>query len=145
VGGLEVGAASVRSEPTHGAKVRRAPTRETGRPQPFLAAEAHPLGSNRDAGIYAMAGREKTLIHEEIARKAYETWVAEGRPAGRALTHWIMAKKQLLAPAGVASRAGAREAAPAPLLVAGGARPPRSAAADQAERTGLNGQRGIRR
>ncbi len=32
----------------------------------------------------------------EIARLAYEIWEMEGRPEGRDLDHWMMARKQLL-------------------------------------------------
>jgi hypothetical protein len=34
---------------------------------------------------------------EEIARCAYLTWEAEGRPPGRALDHWLQAEDRLLA------------------------------------------------
>jgi hypothetical protein len=78
-----------------------------------------------------MARPEKTLIHDEITRRAYEIWVAEGRPTGRALAHWIMAKKQLLALPVAAPKAGAQEAAPAPALVGSGVRRTRSATIGQ--------------
>lgn len=35
--------------------------------------------------------------HEEIARRAYEIYLAEGRPEGRDLEHWARAEAELLA------------------------------------------------
>lgn len=37
------------------------------------------------------------LSEAEIARVAYEIWEEEGRPEGRDLEHWMLARKRLLA------------------------------------------------
>jgi hypothetical protein len=34
--------------------------------------------------------------HEEIARRAYEIWCAEGRPEGREADHWLAAERTLI-------------------------------------------------
>jgi hypothetical protein len=34
---------------------------------------------------------------ELIARRAYEIWVGQGRPDGRALEHWRQAEREVLA------------------------------------------------
>ena len=38
---------------------------------------------------------------EEIRRRAYAIWEAEGRPQGRAEAHWIAAQVELEARAGI--------------------------------------------
>lgn len=35
------------------------------------------------------------LSHEEIARRAYELWLQDGCPTGRAVYHWHEAERQL--------------------------------------------------
>lgn len=37
--------------------------------------------------------------HGEIARRAYEIYVAQGRPCGHAVDHWLCAEKELRLPA----------------------------------------------
>lgn len=37
------------------------------------------------------------LKHEEIAQRAYEIYLAEGRPDGRHLEHWQRAQTELFA------------------------------------------------
>jgi hypothetical protein len=36
------------------------------------------------------------LSEADIARVAYEIWEQEGRPEGRDLEHWMMARRRLL-------------------------------------------------
>ena len=37
----------------------------------------------------------KVPSQEKIAQRAYEIWLAEGRPEGRALVHWQTAEEEL--------------------------------------------------
>lgn len=37
----------------------------------------------------------RSLAQEQIARRAYEIWLAEGCPAGRDLENWLEAERQL--------------------------------------------------
>lgn len=43
------------------------------------------------------ARNENLLSHNEIARRAYQLWEAEGRPYGSAVRHWLRAESQLKA------------------------------------------------
>jgi hypothetical protein len=72
---------------------------------------------------------------EDIARRAYELWEAEGRPEGSDLRHWLQAEQELSArKTGSAGRDGSNETAQparsnpttasAPRNSAGDARPP---------------------
>ncbi|MCE9590878.1 MAG: DUF2934 domain-containing protein [Planctomycetes bacterium] len=36
--------------------------------------------------------------HEEIARRAYEIYVTQGKPCGHAMDHWLCAEKELRLP-----------------------------------------------
>lgn len=36
-----------------------------------------------------------TITHDQIARRAYELWLAEGCPGGRDIDNWIEAERQL--------------------------------------------------
>lgn len=44
--------------------------------------------------------------HDDIARRAYELWLAEGRPAGRETQHWLEAENQLRARSGATAFRG---------------------------------------
>lgn len=37
-----------------------------------------------------------TLTHDAVAKRAYELWVSQGCPQGRAEQHWAEAEKQLV-------------------------------------------------
>ena len=36
-----------------------------------------------------------TLTHDQIAKRAYEIWVAKGRPQGKDLENWQQAEREL--------------------------------------------------
>lgn len=42
----------------------------------------------------------RNIDEEEIRRRAYAIWEAEGRPQGRELAHWAAAQLELEGPAG---------------------------------------------
>ncbi len=37
-------------------------------------------------------------LESAIRQKAYEIWQAEGRPAGREVTHWLLAEQEVSRP-----------------------------------------------
>jgi hypothetical protein len=72
----------------------------------------HFLARIPDTIMAKQANTETNQISaEQIARRAYEIWEAEGRPDGRATDHWIKAEAILRDGAPVES--APREAAPA--------------------------------
>jgi hypothetical protein len=40
---------------------------------------------------------KRTVTRDQIAKRAYEIWVAKGRPAGQDLQNWQQAERELLA------------------------------------------------
>ena len=38
---------------------------------------------------------ERSLLRDEVARRAYEIWEREGNPSGRDLEHWVRAEEEL--------------------------------------------------
>ena len=56
-----------------------------------------PAGITSEATARAAAAASPVrLTHEEIARRAYELWCAEGRPEGRQHDHWLAAERSLI-------------------------------------------------
>ena len=45
--------------------------------------------------ISTASGGTKTPAHDQIAKRAYEIWIAKGRPAGRDLENWQQAEREL--------------------------------------------------
>lgn len=37
----------------------------------------------------------RSITHDDIAKRAFEIWLAEGREDGRALEHWLRAEREL--------------------------------------------------
>lgn len=35
------------------------------------------------------------VSEEAVRRRSYEIWIREGRPEGKALDHWVLAKREL--------------------------------------------------
>jgi len=73
---------------------------------------------------------ETAEIHTRIEERAYYIWEGEGRPAGRALDHWLRAESELTVGAGprpkrLTSSEAAREARAARSGAAGSGRKPR--------------------
>ncbi len=66
---------------------------------PMLAAKAMKATKKNTAaprGPEKAASRAPELSEADIARVAYEIWEQEGRPEGRDLEHWMMARRRLL-------------------------------------------------
>jgi|APCry1669188910_1035180.scaffolds.fasta_scaffold345856_1 hypothetical protein len=47
--------------------------------------------------MHKVAHNNQKPSHSEIAGRAYELWVAEGRPQGSELHHWLRAETELIA------------------------------------------------
>ena len=45
--------------------------------------------------VLPAAGGVKKPAHDQVAKRAYEIWVAKGRPAGRDLENWQQAEREL--------------------------------------------------
>jgi hypothetical protein len=74
-------------------------------PRPTTSAKTKPAspgaGRQRKSAVGAKAAQqvEFKITHDQIARRAYEIWLAQGRPAGRAVQNWLEAESQLRAAA----------------------------------------------
>ncbi|HEX7008661.1 MAG TPA: DUF2934 domain-containing protein [Phycisphaeraceae bacterium] len=60
-------------------------------------AQARTRGSKRPANSANPSGAVVTLTHEEIARRAYEIWLAKGKPIGQDEQNWHEAERELRA------------------------------------------------
>ena len=65
--------------------------------KPAPAAKPAPVAKPTPAQAVPVPSAERPRpSHERIAVRAYELWVAQGRPEGTQLTHWFDAERQLL-------------------------------------------------
>ncbi len=66
-----------------------APTKEAQ--DEIIAEQPEP----RTAGVGADPARVARATPEQIAERAHEFWIDEGRPDGRAVEHWRRAEREL--------------------------------------------------
>lgn len=52
-------------------------------------------GAQKNETRNTTAPKQAGVASEQIAARAYEIWVASGRPAGRDQEHWFQAEREL--------------------------------------------------
>jgi hypothetical protein len=70
-------------------------------PPPSAPPTANPVSANTSAPATASAPRSVTPssaspTHEQVAKRAYEIWVAKGRPQGKDVENWRQAERELM-------------------------------------------------
>lgn len=76
---------------------REAPVATSEKKRTPVHSETTPAGVMTEVTARAaVAAAPVRPSHDEIARRAYELWCAEGRPDGREHDHWLAAERSLI-------------------------------------------------
>jgi hypothetical protein len=66
------------------------PLKPPAAPLPYTVPTPRPVAPNA-------APVKRTVTREQIAKRAYEIWIAKGRPIGQDTQNWQQAERELLA------------------------------------------------